>query len=99
MNCKSQIVLVNRLKRVCDSEIWNPKQKSEIPKRQPKKKTTKPDEQEEDEVQLNSILLLKTAMPDIRHEPKTPPSQIPDTPVSAQETMDTPYSERSDPSY
>ena len=90
MNGKSQVVQVNRLKRTYNSEIWKPKQKSEILKRQPKRKATKPEEWEEDEVPLSSHPLLKRAMPERRHEPQTPPSQVPDTPGSAQETLDPP---------
>jgi hypothetical protein len=99
VNGKSQVVHVNWLKRAYDSEIWKPKQRSEIPKKQPKRKATKPEEWEEDEVQLSSLPLLIRAMPERRHEPQAPPNQIPNTPGSAQETPDTPCSERSDPSY
>jgi len=45
--------------------------KSEISTKQPNKKSTKAEEQERDEMQLISLPLLKTAMPEIRHEPKT----------------------------
>ena len=84
MNGKSQVVHVNRIKRAYDSEIWKLKQKSEIPKKQSKRKATKPVEWEEDEVQLSSLPLLKRATSERRHEHQTLPNQVPETPGSAQ---------------
>ena len=42
---------------------------------------------------------MEIQLPETGVEPETPPSQDPDTPKSAHQTVDTPHSEHRDPSY
>jgi hypothetical protein len=85
MNHKKR-VHENRLKKAYP-EIWKPGPK--VPKKPDGKKATKPEELEEDEIQIGSLPLLKKEQLANRLEPRTPPSQVPDTPDSTLQTTDT----------
>ena len=99
MNHKTQVVHVNRLKIAHNPEIWKPKQKSENPRIQTEKKINKSEEVEEYEVEIGSRPLLKTRPTQERLEPRTSPSQTPSIADSVQQAVDTPHSERTDPTY
>jgi hypothetical protein len=97
-NSKKQIVRVNRLKRAYDPGIWRPKRKQHnLAKR--KSPAPQRDELEEDEILIISRPLLKATRLDGGIEPRTPPNVSLGTPESMQLAVETPYSERTDPSY
>ena len=99
MGHKKQVVHVNRLKMAYDLKIWKPKPKLEISKKRKNQKAVKPEEQEEEnEMQIGSLPLLKRGRLIEGLEPRTPQNQVPCTPVSASQTV-SPHSERRDPSY
>jgi len=99
MNHKKQVIHVNWLKKAYNPEIWKPKPKQEIPKKRKDKKAIKPEEQEENEIQIGSLPLLKREQLAEGLEPQTPPNQIPNTPEPTSRRTDTPHSECRDPNY
>jgi len=90
MSHKRQVVHVTRLKKAYNPEIWKPKQEPEAPKKQAYKRFPKSEEQEEEDIRIGSLPVLEIQPPETGVEPGTPPSQDPDTPESAQQTVDTP---------
>jgi hypothetical protein len=98
-NGKMQIVHVNRLKRAYNSESWTSSQKRQ-PERKPRsKQREETDESEEDEFSCRHFPLTNAEhlTDEPGHEPQTDhsPNPLPSVP----QPMDTPTSERSDPSY
>ena len=98
-NHKKQILHENRLKKAYDPEIWKPKQEPEAPKKRINKRFPKSENQDEEDIRVGSFPLLEIKPQETGVEPRTPPSQDPDTPESAQQRVDTPLSERRDPNY
>jgi len=99
MNYKKKVVHVNRLKKAYDPKIWKPKQELEAPKKRINKRFPKSENQDEEYIRIGSFPLLEIQQQELGVEPRTPPSQDPDTPESAQQRVDTPLSERRDPNY
>jgi hypothetical protein len=99
MNHKKQIVHVNRLKKTYDPVIWKPKQEPEAPKKWINKRFLKSENQDEEDIRIGSFPLLEIQQQELGVEPRTPPSQDPDTPESAQQRVDSPLSESRDPNY
>jgi len=97
MNYKEQIVHVNRLKEVYDPEIWKPKQQPGAPKKRINKRPPKSENPDEEDIRIGSFPLIEMQPQETGVEPRTPPSQDPDTPEAAQQRVDTLLSERRDP--
>jgi hypothetical protein len=89
---------VNRLKKAFDSGAWKPKAKQKAKK--PRVKTQGDAEEElEEEVTLRPFPLLQATRQEAIAEPVVPPDQTPHTPEPSPQILDTPASERCDPTY
>ena len=99
MSHKKQVVHVNRLKMAYDLKIWKPKPNPETSKKRKNREAGKPEEQEENEMRIGPLPLLKGGPLVEGLEPRTPQNQVPHTPASASQTTVSPHSERRDPSY
>ena len=97
---RKQIVHVNRLKAAYNLEAWRPKGKGRPTKRVTKTLRTPKMEQNENEVEvrLGPYPLCNPSQPEGNSE-QTPLDPSLDTPEAVRTPMDTPDSERNDPSY
>jgi len=93
-NDKKQIVHLYRLKAAHVFTNWKPKQRRACT-RYPRIKLTKSLDNEEDEVRIGPFPLVK----EIPLESGDPPNQTSNTPEHTPQVMDTPTSERADPTY
>jgi len=82
-----------------DLVIWKPKHKEEAPKKRINKRFPNSENQDEEDIQIDSFPLLEMQPQETGVEPRTAPSQDPDTPEAAQQRADMPLSERRDPNY
>jgi hypothetical protein len=94
-NNQKQTVHVNTLKKAYDSKTWSLIRKTMI--MVPKRLVTLEDEQKEDE--MGPIPLWNPRHPEDNLEPKIPPDPTLITPKSNKIAVNTPNSERNDPSY
>jgi hypothetical protein len=98
-NGKTQVVHVNLLKRAYNSESWTLRQKRQLERKPRSKQREETDESEEDEFSFRHFPLASAEhlADEPGHEPQTDhsPNPLP----SVQQPMDTPTSDRSDPSY
>jgi hypothetical protein len=94
---KKQVVHVNRLKQAYNADNWQPKTSPKAKKKHNRKLPTYASEEEEDEVRIGTFPLLQTAHQEKENEPRTPPDRVPNTPLP--QTVETPASERSNPTY
>jgi hypothetical protein len=99
MDNKRQIVHVNRLKRAHNIDAWRPKQGQTEPKKGGKKGKTQRRGEEEEEIKMGSIPMLRVRPAEAVVEQSTPAVPVMDTPDMGRIQTDTPLSERRDPSY
>ena len=98
-NDKRQVVYINRLKKCYNQDLWKPKTRQKTVKQPPKRSTKRSDQDEESELQFRRFLLEIT---DDLNDPttcETLSDQTLDIPSPAEQTLDTPTSERTDPNY
>jgi hypothetical protein len=96
---KKQVVHINRLKKAYNQNLWKPKQEQETVKKPPKQSAKRSDQSEYDELSFHPFPLKLTDDPSVRTEVENVPDQTLDNPDSVPLTLDTPHSERTDPSY
>jgi hypothetical protein len=106
MDNKKQVVHINRMKPAYNAEMWKPKPSTGVsgkqatrPNKRGRRKTTRTEESEEDEVRISPFPLLRARPLVDQIELRTPPSIAPDTPDSLETSPESPCSERRDPSY
>ena len=90
---------INRLKEAHNPEAWKPKAERKFPRKQTRKTVPQADDEQEDEIKIGSIPLLKARRPEARDEHRTRPDPVLDTPEPMQEPLNTPDFEYRDPSY
>ena len=96
---KKQIVHINRLKRAYNSEFWTPQQKQKTPKQKHKRLTKTRDEETDFEFRLGPFPPTTPHHAAERIEPVPPDDHSPHTPHVTPQPIETPASERHDPSY
>jgi len=96
---KTQIIHANRIKPTLDASTWKPKA-NQRPKRKPRARTRADTDGElEEEVMLGPSPLLQATRQETVVEPVVPPDRTPHTPEASPQSLDTPVSERRDPTY
>jgi hypothetical protein len=98
-NDKTQVIHVNRLKKVHDPEIWKPKDQKNFQKIRTDKKKNRLKDLETEKIQIGSRKPLETLTPEERFEPCSSPSRTTDTPQSERQATTRPQDERLDPNF
>jgi len=98
---RRQVVHINRLKKSFNPELWNPKPRQK-PERNAPRSLAKPqnangNSQDDFKIRPYPLVCPQTSEARTEHEPLVDHS--PDTPDLTQQPIDTPISERNDPSY